>query len=465
MATSILDFYDNILASVGMQANEEGLISRISPSGGLKPVIVDEKRLVMPTEDRLRDGFGKELQPFHPLSENLARRGVSPVMSSLQRTAKSMATLYFSKLAGAMMEVAADPDLQAALPPECREYLRKVPGADKKTVNALARLLQAAITKNQLVTLYLRNGGSLSGKKYDRLCIVRFPIIEAVDDEEEPKPLGVNMPSKKARKVISALLHYIMPFGDSPEEYSAGSNSKVAPFLEAFLLAYANIGKRFNHLIQQYGKPMDLPLAELVLDYTAQLDDMGEFYRKIPPLAGNDGTLSKQAEAEQQEAKARTGSSTRPEPAAAPKAPATPTAPSGQHTAQPVASPQAPTEQPAQSGGGVSLKDFMQSIRPQQPQQPQQAQYPQHQMPPPYGNPPGQPPGHGPQHHYMGAQQPRDPRFPDWLPGAPPAPPQNPFASAVLGGSQQPQAQAAPRPNQPQGGPPWNTGGGGTGVL
>ena len=474
MTITIQDFYEKQLSSLSYAVNEDDLISFVDPGGTEVPATVDQRRLAMPTKALLRSGFDADVQPFHPLSENIARRSVSPVVQGMQRTARAVLAHYFTEIASYLLAVAADTSLHKDLPPACSEYLKKVPEADAKMLKVFEQLVGKAVKQNQLITLYLRNGGTYEGKKVNRLCVIRFPFMEELTSET---PYGMKI-RKKDRETLIALTHHIMPFGDSPEEYSAGSNSRVAPFYDAFMHAYAKAATRLNLMVRKYAKAMEIPLEEINMEYTDHMDDLGQFYDKIPSLRGNDGGTEDTPEPEAKPAPVKLADRT-----------VTNTPPWEELPAEPSKTPPA---KPA--GTGMSISDFLTTLNPQRPPQPAYAQQQQQQpyaqpqpayaqpyqqpyaqpqqpgynaqpgpvapyggysaQPPQYGNPYTQPqqPMQQPNQNWGNQyynQAPQDPRNPTWLGGGggqqPPQPPQNPFASAMRMGN-------APPPN-PYGNP------------
>lgn len=449
-ASTIQDFYKQVLTALSHRVESDDLITFVEPDGNTRPATVEGRRLVLPTKARLKSGFDDELQPFHPIAENIARKGASPVLANMQRVARALIAHNFTVIAENLLAVASEPSLHKDLPPECSEYLKKVPHADKKCLQNFQELVKKAVSKNALITLYLKNGGKLQGEKVNRLCVVRFPIMDHLEGDDDTV-LGVKL-RKKDKKTIAALLHYILPFGDDPEEYSAGSNSKVAPFLDAFLKAYLNVGKQINKLIHRYNKPLAMEMTPLELHYEESLEHLRDYYDKLPSLRGNEGSLTK---GEEEEA------------ASAPQPPAQPPQPGyGGQPQQPATPPPPPPTAPQQSGKStISLDEFLgRGRQPQpapvynQPPQPPAYGYPQPPQPPMYNQAPPQPGYAYPQQPQAGYPQqgyapPAPPVSAANMFGGPPQPPTHPFAnfSSSVGGPAQPQ--------NPQGGqlPPWET--------
>lgn len=284
---SILDSYNVTLPAFCLKADEEGYISLVKPTGATSPATVEDKRLVLPTDAWLRKGFGEDLQPFHPLAESLSRRGTSPVIQYLQRSAKANISLIVHMMAEQLLQIAADKSSHKDLPPDSTDFLKKLSDADKSTVGLLEKLLASASKKNRLCSVYLKNGGTIDGKKVNRSAIIRFPILEDLQAEAEDV-LGVKM-AKKHRKVLVALFKMIVPFGDNPEEYAAGTTSRVAPYYTSLLQAYHKVGVVLNQVIYRYGIPLQIPVKPIELYDLSIIDDFSKIYNMVPPLNGNLG--------------------------------------------------------------------------------------------------------------------------------------------------------------------------------
>lgn len=286
---SLSKVYEGILKSMQYDVDETGLVSIVTPTGTKAEAKVDGARLVVPTQKRLRDGFTEDLQPYHPLCESISRRGTSPVMQHMQRSVKQHLGFLVSFLADALVKMSLDTSIHKELPPDMSDVLMKLTGVTDKTQSFLDKLIPAAHKQNKLITVYLKGPGTFQGQKVNRIAVIRFPILDELDnDADKDMVLGVKIPSKQ-RKVISGLLRLIVPFGDSPEEYSAGTVSRVAPFFTAFLQAYHKIAVRLNQSINRFAGPLALPIKPIELYPLEWLDEFPKIYNQIPSLNGNDG--------------------------------------------------------------------------------------------------------------------------------------------------------------------------------
>jgi hypothetical protein len=287
-----LDFYNQALPSMRYSFDGDGLVSYTTATGQLMPAEVDGKRLVLPTDAWLKKGFGDTFLGWHPLSETMARRGTSPIMQHMQRNARAQLSFTYIYLAQQLLRVAADRELHKELPvtDDCNEFLKKMQLADDKLVKVFDKLIHAASEKKRLITLYLKNGGTYEGKKVNRLAVIRFPLIELLETEDN-KVLGVEVKPKQ-RQVLLTLLRTILPNGDDPEQYSAGSNNRVAPYFHAFMQAYRKVIVQLNKIIMRYGQPMALPVKPFPVFDEEYLGMFGEIYDEIPSLEGNDGGVN-----------------------------------------------------------------------------------------------------------------------------------------------------------------------------
>lgn len=242
----------------------------------------------------------------------------------------------------------------------------------ESAIKDLNTLLRAALGKhNTIMSLFLKNGGVYDGKKQRRVCIVRFPILEELARcrDTGEKPYGAKISNKNVA-TLEAVFRKIVPLGDDPEEYSAGTNSQFAPYFEAFLRSFTKVATQLNRVIR-FIKPLETDLEPIDLTFAEQLDNLSKYYNQIVSLRGNEGELPTGTPTGDDPSlpwnePAATTTHAQPKPAAA-----TDDSILGLPQQRPVATP---TAQPAPAGT-VSAKDFLNSMRPQQPTyQPQPVQ-------------------------------------------------------------------------------------------
>lgn len=290
--------YNSILPAFSCEADENGFIDFLTPTGKRTPATIGGAVMVLPTQANLRKGFPEDQFPFHPLCESMTRQGTSPVIQYLQRSAKASISQAVVMLAQSLLELACDVSTHKDIPIDSNDFLVKLADCDKeKNIKSVfEKVVAAAVKKNRLVTVYLKNGGMFDGKKVNRLCVIRIPLLEDLQTEGKDV-LGVTV-SKKQRKILTALFKLIVPFGDSPEEYSHGTTTRQAPYLHCLLVAYAKISKVLNQCINNYAVPMQLPIKPIPT-YDPAIVDTFEKARaevEIPALRGNEGGVKETAE-------------------------------------------------------------------------------------------------------------------------------------------------------------------------
>lgn len=296
---TIIELYEKILESLGLQADEQGLVSLLDVADGQpNPIMVNGKRLALPTRERLRSGDWEDLIAFHPLSENVARGGVSPVLKKLRALVNYRLNAVISVLMAELMEIAADGDYHQKLSPREGEFLSYAKEATAKTVKGLEGILDNMSTTgpNSMVSIYLKRPGKWRAETYSRVAVASFPILDEFENDP-PVVFGKKLSSKKDKKTIESLFNWLLPKADLPDTYSYGSNSMVAPYFQALMLSYVTIAGRLNKITRRYKAHLDNHKALLMnVTWSSEIEDLSKYHDLIPALEGNDGTLKDEDE-------------------------------------------------------------------------------------------------------------------------------------------------------------------------
>jgi hypothetical protein len=137
--------------------------------------------------------------------------------------------------------------------------------------------------------IYLKRGGTYRDKRYSRVGIVTFPFYVSLMDDKIEK-IRV-----KDKETYQQLFNYIFPNLHDSEEYNFGSDSNVAPYLEALMRTSANIASRLNDLILLYKDYIDeaehLLFDSEWMEYFQDLNALIPEIRKIPVQHGSEGTV------------------------------------------------------------------------------------------------------------------------------------------------------------------------------
>lgn len=393
----LLELYKHILGYAGMEADDDGLISYgcyIDP----EPATIGNARLVLPLRKFLKDPDPTKRIIFNPLAENIVE-GESKVIQKLRHILNVRINYTFGAVANAILLVAASPELQKKLDSDQVQMLVPLKDVDKKTTLAFTNLMTAAISRKDVpmaaervfVYSYLRKGGTINGQRYSRAGIIRFPMLEDLRKAEK-ELYGVKLRPKDIA-VFIALMEVIL--GKDPEtKFSRGSDSLIAPCLEALMNSTVGVASRLNDFLDsEFGEVIEDASTLIFNGEWVEAFENLEPYRSlvclVPMQAGSEAapveTTQPQVQQHQiQQPQVQQTSYPTGAPVIAPN-PGT------------VQMPPPRSAPPVNSSGKVSFKDLMSRQQPQvmatQPMQPQYVMVPvnqlqQPQMPvPTYSNP------------------------------------------------------------------------------
>lgn len=299
----IIKLYTDILNACGCQADKDGYVSvdpsvfTGEPSEKTLPFIVNDKRVVLPTNEQLRSGSEDKII-FHPLNENILR-GESDVVIKL-RTAFSIRLnhLFFISIKTAIQMI-YDVDSHRKFSPGQHEILSLAPDLDETTAVDFVRMMKAATQQgtNSHVSLYLKRSGIVDGKKFSRVGVIGFPFYNELKKEQDTY-YGVKL-RKRDRVGLLKVIEYIFPDIDKEGAYSRGSNSQVAPFMDALMKAVMSVGSKLNDYFETYKNVIpDFDKGMLISsEWVEAFDDLESnivHIRKIPSQLGNEGSVKQE---------------------------------------------------------------------------------------------------------------------------------------------------------------------------
>lgn len=292
----IIDLYKSILTAASLTSDSEGYVSSIVRADVTRkpePTLINGKRLVLPTNDQLRSPSSEKVI-FHPLSENIMR-SESEVITKLRNCANIRLNYTLVILVNSIIDMISSVDKHKTLTPDQSEILSIAADADMVTLDSFMKMYTEALKQNTsgaLVTMFLKRGGIVSGKKYSRVGVIGFPFFKELQEEKETY-YGVKL-RKKDRQSLLNIFKYILPSIDEEGYYNRGSDSTVAPYLDAIMKAFMAVGSRFNDFIENY-KDFVEPYEHLLInsewvEIFDNLEVMIPQIRKIPVQAGNEGS-------------------------------------------------------------------------------------------------------------------------------------------------------------------------------
>lgn len=293
--SDVIDYYNGFLDSTNNPRDEHGVVLYESNTGDLKPVMIDGKKLILPTKEFQKKPDWTQFVAFHPLSESIAR-GESEVLMKA-RTLIGLRLFYkYIELSEALLLLAVDSAAQSKLTPSTMKLLEGLGDADAKTVENFSKIIAKAKVnfdggENRcLISLFLKRGGTMNGAKFARLCVASFPYYEAlqkIEDESAEKRQVFGVPLRaKDIKVLKRLHEVILPNSDDGV-YSIGTNSQTAPYWGALMMTYVNLLNQFNSLVKPFSKVIK-SLKTINTDWDVG-DELQKFRNQIPPMPYNEG--------------------------------------------------------------------------------------------------------------------------------------------------------------------------------
>lgn len=291
----IIELYKEILSAGYLFADKEGMISA-KIKGSTMPFLIDGKRLVLPTKEHLKNSDWSNRVVFHPLSENILR-GESKVLERFRNNINLRLNYVLGMVADQLFKLVVNVGGHKHLSPDQSIILSSVKNADEKAYNAFGNLIEDMGLTNKtkcIVHIYLKKGGVVDGRKYNRAAIVTFPLYEELLKNQK-QVFGVNIASAKHREAIKQLLEYILPGIDKPHYFDRGSESQIAPYLDCLMQGVLGIASRINNIIDEYGQFMDsadeLRYADGWVEVFENLEQLKAEIRSIPMQAGNEGAV------------------------------------------------------------------------------------------------------------------------------------------------------------------------------
>lgn len=265
---NLLDVYKDVLATAGMSADEDGFVSKQLAATKKKPAVVKDKRLVLPTDAQLRNPDFSNRVVFHPLSESILR-GESEVLTYFRESFMQRLNFIIGYTSICLLDLACSTAKHRELSPEQTEFLLRVREADSDTVERVKKITSEMLVGDatrSFVHIRVQKNGSVKGVKHRRVGVVYFPFYEEIKKVPAPKHpneiYGVKL-RKSDREVLTALMEYIIPGLDKPEEWMFASDSEIAPTLEALMKCIIAVGDPVNSVV------------ELFKDHIEASDDMG----------------------------------------------------------------------------------------------------------------------------------------------------------------------------------------------
>jgi hypothetical protein len=343
----IIELYRHLLATGSLSADEEGMISA-SMQGITVPFTVDGKRMVLPTRENMASEDKTAIVLFHPLSENVWRNE-SSVLEKFRMAINTNLNWVLGGLCSELLHLVTSQPMHAKIPPDLAGILSCITGADEQTFttfNAIKTAMGIGNKDKCFAHMFLKKNGKIGSRTYTRAAIVSFPLYAELKGEGK-QVFGVKV-RPKDKLALQQLLKFVVPGIDKANSFDRGSESDVAPFLDALMKGLLGLAGNVNTLVSEYEQFIDQPELYIYNDQWIEVfDNLAQMLpqiRMIPMQSGNEGAPDDK--------------------------------PTTQAQALQTPAPNTPPQQPA-----YQQPQQPQQSAYQQPQQPQQSAYQQPQQP------------------------------------------------------------------------------------
>lgn len=292
-AEKVVGFYDTLLNMLDITANEEGLLTH---STSAEPIMVNGKRLALPTKDNIKLAGREEVIVFHPLSENVFE-GMSDVFIELRYLTAAKIHKIITYTAHTLIKLVLNKAAHENLSDKQMGSISQLADADPKFLETFKTLMNSLEVNGdkQLINIFMKYGGELKGEKYMRIAFVSFPLLEEIDSNTDNVIYGVKF-RKKDIALLKAVFNVVIPQAFVRGSYSVGSNSSVAPYFSALLLAFCNVIEdtasttwRFRSYIEEEVGESQHVTAQHILDKLSGEESILDLVNAIPPMPHNTG--------------------------------------------------------------------------------------------------------------------------------------------------------------------------------
>lgn len=326
--SKLTKLYTDMFPMYGISLGDDGCLNLLFDyqTNDTVNYLVDNKPLVLPTQQVLKKPNWDDYAAFHPLSES-ATRGESEVQQSLRRAARYKIRTILAVLLVTLPETLLEDEKKSKshLTTAIVEKTHQLKGVTKNTVKLIRQVLEKSDCneRNQdqtVVRILSQVGGTLEGTKYSRICRIYFPLYESLVDAVKrghSEVWGVKG-SKKDIKLFKEIFEVILGEADARERdlYSAGTNTNTCPYFQSLFDALVKVYTETNYIVDILSDYIQEPIRSNIFVDMKFIDGMPTFRdvrKEVPGLAYNIGTMA-EGEEEEEEPKATSDRPRRREP-------------------------------------------------------------------------------------------------------------------------------------------------------
>ena len=312
---SLIDFYKNVLTSLGLE-EKDGYIYLKTSEGDSMPWVNDGKQIVLPTRKHLsklleedEDGKIQVVRiPYNPLNEDVVK-GDSISLEKTKLAVERMIGHNIGIVGELLLTLASDKVYQKNTKGEINNFLAAIVEAkgpnmkqivDEKTIKKWIEIYEATLKAPKgVISIYLKKGGIKDGDRFNRLAVTDSPLyeelIKAVEsDDKEKYVYGVKLDRNKDSKILKALVEFILPDLNNNNCLEIGSNDNESPAFISLYRTYLKFTHRTNKLLG-YLKGVSADVESLMTELPITEDDLTSLsiYKKELVLIPNETDINR----------------------------------------------------------------------------------------------------------------------------------------------------------------------------
>lgn len=290
----LLELYKSVLLAAGLTSDDEGFVyvnNKLFTGEENAPAMIGDQRIVLPTDEQMRHP-SKDKIIFHPLREQ-AMRGESAVFTKLRTSMTARLNFTFAVLIGAMLDVAKRVDIHKTLSPAQAQLLNVGKSITEKTHEIFSEVCLRTMSDPSMsfVAMFMKKSDVVNNQPYRRIGVVSFPVYEELCKEQD-KYFGLTIKPAE-RENLKAVMQFLLPGIETVGKYNKGSNSDVAPYMDALMMVFGGIAGPFNDKIELFEK--FIPESDIITidsDWVEVFDNLDAhrvMIQMVPQQAGNEG--------------------------------------------------------------------------------------------------------------------------------------------------------------------------------
>lgn len=319
MKNNVIDFYKDVLESMGIVVDENGYIKIDAGNNKLVDLPANGMPMVLPTKENIENMYKtdengevkQKLVLFNPLNEDVIK-GDTISLKKLKILVENLLSRSICGLGELLLILASNEKLQKKTPLELIKYLKSLSDnnvnasktkklVDDKSIDTWNKLYAKTTelsTAPKVSKIFLKKAGSYKGVKYNRIAVLSLPIYKELKvATTETKISGYHL---RAKDIINFKTTYEFIFSnldgvslDDNGTISIGSNDNESPGFISLMKLFITVAERINKLARPL-KSIDESSVDLItfdLKITKKdVENVNVFSRELATIPGEADT-------------------------------------------------------------------------------------------------------------------------------------------------------------------------------